>query len=174
MLRASTKTKNVPIFGLSVKTAAEEQARAQQAGFSAVITKPIDFEDLKSKVARALHLDTSYKYFEHRDGIVVLKLPALFTPSVANEVTLHLRNKVAEAVDSGLDRLVLDLSQLKTADVSVIKLGLTAMQMCMDLSLKHRVIGSDIVSKECKNYEESKDWRFVSSFEEAVAAFKQG
>ncbi len=174
MLRASSKTKNVPVFGLSVKTAVDEQTRAQQAGFTGVITKPIDFEELKSKIARALHLDTSYKYFEQRDGILVLKLPANFTTNVANEVTLHLRNKVAEAVDSGLDRMVVDLSQLKSADVSVIKLGLTAMQLCTDLSLKHRVIGSDAVSKECRNYEESKDWHFVTSFEEAVAAFKQG
>jgi two-component system cell cycle response regulator len=174
MLRASSKTKNVPVFGLSVKTAADEQTRAQQAGFSGVITKPIDFEELKSKIARALHLDTSYKYFEQREGILVLKVPAHFTNNVANEVTLHLRNKVAEAVDSGLDRMVLDLSQLKSADVTVIKLGLSAMQLCQDLSLRHRVIGSDAVCKECRNYEESKDWHFVMSFEEAVAAFKVG
>jgi two-component system cell cycle response regulator len=174
MLRASSKTKNVPVFGLSVKTAADEQTRAQQAGFSGVITKPIDFEELKSKIARALHLDTSYKYFEQREGILVLKVPAHFTNNVANEVTLHLRNKVAEAVDSGLDRMVLDLSQLKSADVTVIKLGLSAMQLCQDLSLRHRVIGSDAVCKECRNYEESKDWHFVTSFEEAVAAFKVG
>ncbi len=174
MLKASSKTKNVPVFGLSVKTAAEEQTRAQQAGFQGVITKPIDFEELKSKIARALHLDTSYKFFEQRDGVLVLKLPANFTTNVANEVTHHLRNKVAEAVDAGLDRMVLDLSQLKAADVSVIKLGLSAMQLCQDLSLKHRVIGSEAVSKECRNYEESKDWHFVGSFEEAVTAFKQG
>ena len=174
MLKASSKTKNVPVFGLSVKTAADEQARAQQAGFQGVITKPIDFEELKSKIARALHLDTSYKYFEQREGVLVLKLPATFTTNVDNEVTHHLRNKVAEAVDAGLDRMVLDLSQLKAADVSVIKLGLSAMQLCQDLSLKHRVIGSEAVSKECRNYEESKDWHFVASFEEAVAAFKQG
>lgn len=174
MLKASSKTKNVPVFGLSVKTAADEQTRAQQAGFQDVITKPIDFEELKSKIARALHLDTSYKYFEQRDGVLVLKLPANFTNNVANEVTHHLRNKVAEAVDAGLDRMVLDLGQLKAADVSVIKLGLSAMQLCQDLSLKHRVIGSEAVSKECRNYEESKDWHFVGSFEEAVAAFKQG
>ena len=174
MLKASSKTKNVPVFGLSVKTAAEEQTRAQQAGFQGVITKPIDFEELKSKIARALHLDTSYKYFEQREGVLVLKLPANFTNNVANEVSHHLRNKVAEAVDAGLDRMVLDLGQLKAADVSVIKLGLSAMQLCQDLSLKHRVIGSEAVSKECRNYEESKDWHFVGSFEEAVAAFKQG
>ena len=172
MLRASNKTKAVPVFGLSVKTALEEQARAQQAGFSSIITKPIDFEDLKVKIARSLHLDMSYKYFEQKDGVLVLRLPANFTPNVSNEVANHLRSKVSEAVDSGLGKMVLDLSQVRMADISVIKLGLSAMQLCQELSLKHCVIGSEAVNAECKNYEESKDWDFVSSFEEALVALK--
>ncbi len=174
MLRASNKTKAVPVFGLSVKTALEEQARAQQAGFSSIITKPIDFEDLKVKIARALHLDMSYKYFEQKDGVLVLRLPANFTPNVSNEVGNNLRSKVSEAVDSGLGKMVLDLSQVRTADISVIKLGLSALQLCQELSLKHCVIGSDAVSTECKNYEESKDWDFVGSFEEALAVLRGG
>jgi two-component system, cell cycle response regulator len=174
MLRASSKTKNVPVFGLCVKTATDEQSRAQQVGFSGIITKPIDLEELKTKIARALHLDTSYKYFEQRDGVLVLKLPANFTVNVANEVTNHLRSKVSEAVDSGLGKMVVDLSQVRAADINVIKLGLSAMQLCQELSLKHRVIGSEVVNKECRNYEESKDWDFVNSFEEAQAAFQTG
>ena len=172
MLRASNKTKSVPVFGLSGKTALEEQARAQQAGFSSIITKPIDFEDLKIKIARSLHLDMSYKYFEQREGVMVLRLPANFTPNVSNEVANHLRSKVSEAVDSGLDKMVLDLSQVRMADISVIKLGLSALQLCQELSLKHCVIGSEAVNAECKNYEESKDWNFVGSFEEALVALK--
>jgi two-component system, cell cycle response regulator len=174
MLRASPKTKNMPIFGLSVKTAADEQARAQQCGFSSIITKPIDPEDLKMKITRTLGLDTSYRYFEHRDGVLLLKIPAQFSPNVANDVSLHLRSKVSEAVDSGLDKVILDFSAVKKADVNVIKLGLSTAQICSELSLKQRIVGSDAVSLECKNYEETKDWKFESSFEEALAALTGG
>ena len=59
MLRSNPKSKSTPVFAMCVKTAVEEQARAQQTGFTAIITKPIDFEDLKGKVARSLSLDTS-------------------------------------------------------------------------------------------------------------------
>jgi two-component system cell cycle response regulator len=172
MFRASAKMKNVPVFALSVKTALEEQARAQQAGFTGIITKPIDFDDLKGKISRALHLDTSYKYFEQRDGVLILKVPANVNPAVSNEIVTHLRTKVSEAVDSGIDKMVIDLGQLKIADVNIIKLGLSAIQLCQELSLKHRIIGSEAVCLECKNYEETKDWRFVSSFEQAVTTFK--
>lgn len=173
MFRGSAKTKNIPVFALCVKTSVEDQARAQVAGFTGIITKPIEFEDVKGKVARALHLDTSYKYFEFRDGVLVLKVPALFNPNVANEVGLHLRNKVSEAVDSGVSKMVVDLSQLRNADVNLVKLGLSAIQLCQELALKHRLIGSGAVCQECKNYEETKDWRFVSTFEEALAALNE-
>ena len=173
MLRASAKTKSVPVFALCVKTAVDDQARAQQVGFTGIITKPLEFEDIKGKIARALHLDTSYKYFEQRSGVLVLKLPAQFTPTVANEITVHLRTKVSEAVDAGLDKMVVDLSLLRGADMNLVKLGLRAIQLCQELSLKHRLIGSNVVSMDCKNYEETKDWRFVSTFEDALAALAE-
>lgn len=170
MLRAGAKTKQIPIFALSVKTAAEEQARAQQVGFTGVITKPIEFEDVKMKITRSLGLDTSYKYFNQSDGVLMLKLPGAFTPSVANDIMLHLREQVTNAVDSGFDRVVIDMSELKSADITLIKLGLTFLQLCSELGLKSAMIGSEAVSTECKNYEETKDWRFVTSTEEALAS----
>lgn len=169
MFRASVKTKGIPILALSVKTATEEQSRAQQLGFSAIVTKPIDLEDLKLKITRALNLDTSYRYFQRQDNMLVLKLPAQFNPSVANDVALNLRAKVSEAVDSGLNRLVVDLGQLKAADVNLIKLGLNTIQLCQELDMKYSLIGSEPVCRECKNYEETKDWQFVGSYDEAVA-----
>lgn len=169
LLRASGKTKSVPIFGLCVKTATEEQARAQQMGFTGIVTKPIDTDDLKSKIARALSLDTSYKYFQTRQGVLLLTLPPTFGAPIANEVATHLRTKMAEAVDTGIDKVVFDLSALRAADLSLIKLGLEFIQLCTELSLKQRMIGSQAVSQECKKYEETKDWSFVGSFEEALA-----
>jgi two-component system cell cycle response regulator len=170
MFRASAKTKATPVFGMCVKTASEEQLRAQQVGFTGVVTKPLDPDELKSKICRSLNLDTSYKYFQQREGVLVLSLPATLTPNVANEISLQLRPKVAEAVDSGLGKMVVDMGQLRVADVNLVRLGISAIQLCGELSLKHRLVGSSLVQQECRNYEETKDWQFVASFEEAVAA----
>jgi two-component system cell cycle response regulator len=172
MLRASSKIKGVPIFALSVKTATDEQARAQQLGFTGIITKPIDFEDMKGKITRALNLDVSYQFFEQREGTLVLKLPANCSSANANHINVHLRGKVTEAVDAGLGRLVLDMSSLQGADITLIKLGLTTIQLCQELSMKYCLIGSEAIGRECKNYEETKDWQFVGSFEEALKAFQ--
>lgn len=170
MLRANVRTKGIPIVALSVKTANDEQARAQQLGFNGVVTKPIDFDDVQLKITRALNLDTSHKYFEFRDGVLVLMLPANFSQAVANDITTHLRHKVCEAVDSGTNRVVIDMSPLKSADVTLIKLGISVIQLCVELDIRYNMIGSEAVSSECKNYEETKDWQFTSSFAEALAA----
>lgn len=169
MFRASIKTKSIPILALSVKTATDEQTRAQQLGFAGVITKPIDIEDLKTKITRALSLDTSYKYFQRQDNALVLKLPANFNPSVAADISGNLRGKICEAVDSGLNRLIIDMGQLRSADVNLIKLGLTTILLCQESDIKYALIGSEAVCSECKNYEETKDWQFVPTFEEAKA-----
>jgi two-component system cell cycle response regulator len=170
MFKASPRLKSVPVFALSVKTAVDEQIRAQQCGFSGIVTKPIDCDDLKIKVSRALNLDTSYRYFEIADGVLALTIPADFTSHVGNDIGTHLRGKLAEAVDAGVDKVVINMSHVTKADVNIIKLGLTVAQACQEFSLKQRMVGSDAVSLECKNYEETKDWRFESSFEEALAA----
>ena len=171
MMRAAVKTKSVPIFALSVKTALEEQQRAQQMGFNGIITKPIDFEDLKIKVTRALNLDTSYRYFVVQDGLLVLKLPPNFNPLVANDIVLNLRPKVTEGVDAGLDKLLMDMSRLTSADVNLVKLGINVTNLCQEMDVRLTMIGSQAVCTECKNYQETKDWEFASSYEEALSLF---
>jgi two-component system cell cycle response regulator len=169
MMRAAVKTKSIPIFALSVKTALEEQQRAQQMGFNGIITKPIDMDDLTAKVTRALNLDTSYRYFVVEGDVLVLRLPHNFGPAVANDITLNLRPKVTESVDAGLNKLLMDMSPLTTADVTLIKLGLNVTSLCQELDVRYAMVGSAAVSTECKNYEETKDWQLVGAHADGLA-----
>ena len=138
-------------------------------GFNGIITKPIDPEDLKVKITRALSLDTSYRYFVTQDGVLLLKLPPNFNPFVANDITLNLRSKVTEGVDSGLGRLLMDMSRMTNADVNLVKLGINVTSLCQELGVRLTMIGSEAVCAECKNYEETKDWQFAGSYEEALS-----
>lgn len=168
MLRATPETQALPLLALSVRTALEEQAEAQQLGFTAIVTKPIDLANLKHKIIRALGLDTSHLYFQQRNDTLVISLPASFNQLIAGEITAHLRDKVCEAVDAGLNRLVIDLSQLRAMDVVVLKLGLEVIQLCSEFGLRYALIGSEAVCGEHANFQETKDWKFARSFEEAI------
>ena len=167
-LRSSLKTEKLPIFGLSVKTAVDDQARAQQVGFTGIVTKPVDFTDLKLKITRVLGLDASYKYYEQKSGALVVNYPWNYSQSIANDMAAHLQEKVTEAVDAGLDKLVVDLSQLKSVDMPLIEQVLNVMKYAAELSLKSGVIGSEEVRQAATNFEETKEWLLASSLDEIL------
>jgi two-component system cell cycle response regulator len=167
-LRGYANMATLPIFGMSVRTATAEQARAQQAGFSGIITKPIDPNELKSKVSKGLKLETSYKYFQARSGALILTLPKDVNASVINEVSAHLNDQLTAAVDSGNDKLVLDLSLIEKATLPMIELVLSATEMCSALSLKSALVGTSALKADCRSYEETNAWVFASTVEEAM------
>lgn len=169
IIRSNAKTKYVPLFGLSVKTAIEEQHRAQQAGFSTIVHKPIDFEELENKIGKAVNLDTSGKYFSIDGGFMTVRLPKTCNAAVINEVSTYLKTKTSEAVDSGIGNVIFDAQEVVTLNMDVIKLLLQSMKVCRDLSLNYALAGNHVVREESKKFEESKDWKFCDSVESAKA-----
>ena len=166
-LRGFAATATIPVFGLCVKTATAEQARAQQVGFAGVITKPIDPQELTTKVCRTLKLETSYKYFQPIAGALVLRFPKDVHQGVAHEVATRLKDQLAATVDAGGDRLIIDLGALEKATLPVFELILSAVQACSELSLKCAISAPDAVRVECHTFEESQSWLFAASIDEA-------
>jgi CheY-like chemotaxis protein len=171
-LRDYANTASIPVLGMCVRTAAAEQTRAQQSGFAGVITKPIDAAELKSKVCRILALETSYKYFQQRDGALVLILPKDFHPGVAQEVSKYLEGQLVDTVDAGGDKLIIDLNSVETASLPIIELALSAIQAASKLSLRCAVVGSKATKNQCLSYAETQTWLFADTFEQALALLK--
>ncbi|MGP8199098.1 MAG: response regulator [Limisphaerales bacterium] len=172
-LRSHANTASIPVLGMCVRTAAADQARAEQAGFAGVITKPIDPAELKSKVARALALETSYKYFQQRDGVLALVLPKDFHPGVAKEVLTHLEGYLISTVDAGGDKLIIDLNSMETVGLPVIELALSVIQAAGKLSLRCAMVGSEVIKSQCHSkVQETQTWLFGGTFEQALALLK--
>ena len=173
VLRANLKTKYTPIFGLVVKTDALAQQQAQQVGFTGLATKPLDLSELEAKIARAMNLDTSERYFRTEPDVLVMKLPENCGAAVVNEVASHLKAKISEAVDSGLSKAVFDLHEVKRLDMNLIKFLLSAMQTCREVALQFSLVGSGAIVAECKAYEDTRSWHFHETIEEARASFQK-
>jgi two-component system cell cycle response regulator len=167
LLRSNMKTKYVPVFGLVVKTDLHAQQQAQQFGFSSIITKPIDYEDLESKIAKAINLDTSERYFAFEEDYLIVHVPESSSTTALNEVNNYLKPKISEAVDNGYSRVIFDVHTVKSVNMSFIKLLVDSMGICKELTLTYSLVGNSNVAEECKGFEESKDWIFYSSIEEA-------
>ncbi|WP_404424034.1 PleD family two-component system response regulator [Nibricoccus sp. IMCC34717] len=171
LIRQNVKTKYTPIFALVVKTEVAAQQQAQQVGFSYIVTKPLEISDLESKIAKAMNLDTSQRYFALDGDVFVMRLPENTSQAVVGEVTNYLKPKVSEAVDSGIVKAVIDLHELKGLNMAVIKLLIQAMQTCKDLALQYTLVGNPQIVSECKGFEDTRNWHFHDSMVDAKASF---
>lgn len=169
LIRANPKTKSTPVFALVVKTEALAQQQAQQAGFTHTVTKPIDMAELESRMAKAMNLDTSQRYFSMDGDLLVIRLPENCTPAVLTELTHYLQTKLADAVDSGYSKVVFDLQAVKTLHVGIIKALLQAMQACRELALQFALVAHPAIVAECKEFEDTRGWTFYESFDDAKA-----
>lgn len=167
LVRTNVKTKYTPAFALVVKTETTQQQQAQTVGFSAIITKPIDMSELESKVAKAMNLDTSQRYFNMDGEIMVMRLPEPCSPAVIAEAATYLKPKFAEAVDAGFNKVVMDIHQIKSLHMGVIKLLFQAMQTCRELAMQFALVGNAQIISECKGFEDTRTWTFYESLDDA-------
>jgi len=173
LLRTNVKTKYTPVFGLVVKTETGTLQQAQTVGFTTVITKPIDCSDLESRIAKAMNLDTSQRYFKAEQNCLVIRLPEHCTPAVLAEVGTYLKPKLAEAVDAGQNRVIFDILALKSLDLNIIKVLMPAMQSCQDLAIQFALVAGPQIVAECKGFEDARSWSFHATLDEAKSALSK-
>ena len=170
LIRTNVKTKYTPVFGLVVKTETAAQQQAQTVGFTTVITKPIDVSELETKVAKAMNLDTSQRYFTTENGILIMRMPENCSTSVTTEINTYLKPKLSEAVDAGHNKAIIDVHQLRSLHMGVIKLLMQAMQTSRDLGVHFTLVGNAHIIAECKGFEDTRTWTFFDTIEEAKAS----
>ncbi len=168
-LRTNPRTMFTPVFGLVVKTDTAVQNHAQQIGFSSIVTKPIDVVELEARMAKAMNLDTSMRYFRLEAGHLIISLPEICTPAVLGEVGQYLQPKLTEAVNAGLNRVVIDIHAVRCLEMNTFKLLFPMMQACRDLGMNYSLVGNPQVITECRGVEETKTWVFHATLDEAKA-----
>ncbi len=169
LIRTNIKTKYTPVFALVVKTETSQQQQAQTVGFSAIITKPIDLAELETKMAKAMNLDTSQRYYSIEGDCMVMRLPENCSPAAIAEAAAYLKPKFAEAVDAGHNKVVIDTHQVRTLHMGVIKLLFQAMQTCRELAMQFALVANTQIVAECKGFEDTRNWTFYDSLDEAKA-----
>ncbi len=167
LVRTNPKTKFTPVFALVVKTETAPQQAAQAAGFTAIVTKPIDLIDLEARIAKAMNLDTSHRYFSVDGNCTVMQLPESCTQSVIAEISTYMKGKLAASVDAGHNKAIIDVHKLKALHMGVIKLLLQAMQTCRELGVRYVLVGNPQIVAECRGFEDTRSWNFQNSSEEA-------
>ena len=173
-LRSTVKTKFTPVFGLVVKTDTAALQQAQMVGYSTIITKPIDLVDLEARMAKAMNLDTSQRYFSVDDSFLTMTIPDNCSQAVLTEVSVYLKPRFSEAVDAGIGRAIIDLRALKGLHMGIIKLLVQTMQTCRELGMSYALLGNVQLSNDCRGFEDTRNWRFLENMEEARSSLSAG
>jgi two-component system cell cycle response regulator len=173
-LRASIKTRSIPTFALVVKTDTGGLAQAQELGFTAIFTKPIDFGELEGKIVKVLNLDTSARYYRTEGEALLINLPAVCTPLVIADAIDYLGPKLAEAVDAGISRVLIDLKEVRALDMGITKFMMDVTQKCRDLAMQVAMVGNAPLIRECESFVETRVWVLHASMEEAKAKLGMG
>jgi two-component system cell cycle response regulator len=169
-LRANPLTKYLPIFALVVKTDGDGQQQALQAGFTAVVTKPLDLPDLRSRIAKALHLDTSTNYFRVDGECLVVRLPENSNAAVLMDAGQYLGAQLTASVDAGRSGVILDLQSVRGLHIGIIKFLVLAMQSGRELGMRLSIVGHPALIGECRGYEDTRGWSFHESLAAAQGA----
>jgi two-component system cell cycle response regulator len=167
-LRADPELRSIPVIMLSSASDRENVLRCARLGVSGIVAKPIDAADLQSKIRRALHLDTSHRYFQYREDIFMLSLPEPLDEAVAAYISPRLCRKLIEAVDGGLNRLIVDMSRLARADVTLLKLLIEISYLTEDLGMRYCLVCSAELGRQCRGFQETADRDITTSLEEAA------
>jgi len=171
-LRSGAVSRGIPVFGMCIKTDSDRFARAEKLGFTAVVTKPLDLEVLKTRLIRALDLDVSSKYFSLDGDIQILALPDKVTDNVAATVERYLKPRLEAMVDSGKNKFILDLTHLVGVDAGFVKALVSILQRCKDLAIKVQVVAPPPVKDQMKTFRETFELPTVPGMDEARKALE--
>ena len=116
-----------------------------------------------------MNLDTSQRYFAMENEFMVMRLPENVSQSGISEATTYLKPKLAEAVDAGHNKAIIDLHEMKSLHVGIIKLLVYAMQTCRELAMQFALVGNPQIIADCKGYEDTRGWVFYDSLADAKA-----
>jgi two-component system cell cycle response regulator len=170
-IRGDNRTKQTPVFALVGKADVQDQQQAQAAGFTAVVSRPVDFGDLESKMAKAMGRDISQRYYAVDGDVTVMRLPQNCTPAALADVASYLKGKFSEAVESGRRKLVIDLKAIKAVNAGVTKLLQQAMKISQELGMQSTVAGEPKVIADCRSVSGADGWLFFETLEAAKAGF---
>jgi two-component system cell cycle response regulator len=142
--RAHPALKNIPFLGLCLKTATFEQNDAKDTGFAGCITKPLDTAEIPDRIARAMELDVTPVFYSAEGDIQVVTIPPDLSEVGSIDLSRHSRAKIADFVNAGHGKILLDLTGVSKVEVPIIRAVASIVHECEKIGIAWRVVGSDV------------------------------
>ena len=142
-VRMNPALKGVPMVGLSVKTATFDQNEAKETGYIAIFTKPLELGELPDRIARAMDLDITPIFYSSEGDCQVVSIPQDLSETGSLDLTRQSRKKVADFVNAGFSKLIIDLTGVSKFEIPLIRAVASIIHECNGLDIKWRIVGDD-------------------------------
>lgn len=184
MLKRLKKSDGLKDIAVIMLTAESEQAKVLEfakMGVQDYMIKPLKGGRLIKAAKKLFSLgprkedkpkeDTSGKYFSLEGDIQLLKVPAKVTKPILEEVEKDIQVKAEEMAKTGINKFLLDLSDVDVVNMPLIKLSMNAVEICRKIKSRIQVVANPRICSELKEFEEMRNISFDESVEDAKAGF---
>lgn len=180
-MKEESHLKDIPVIMLTAEAGKDNVMKIVQMGVKDYMVKPFKGEQLIDRVTRLMPLaekkaeeseaEQGSKYFNLDGDIQMLAVPAKILRPTIVEVETQLKPKLKEMTGGGIKKMILDLSNIKETNVSLIKLIITILDSCHLAGVKVLTVASASLGKELKEFQETGNIPIHFTIDEAKAAF---
>lgn len=178
-LKNEPDLKEIPVLMLTAESGKDNVMQIVKMGIKDYMVKPFKGEQLIERVEKIIKLDPkkdeeatedlSKRYFSIDGDIQILSVPQKVDRQVGVQVESYLKPKVKEMMNSGKSKLIMDLSKVTQTNVSLIKLIILVLQTCQTSKIRVRVVGTENLSNELREFAETSDIPIYNTTEDAKA-----
>ena len=159
-LKTNPKSSNTPVVGMIVKGDDLSMRKASEAGFSDMITKPLDKNMVLSTLYDVLKLDPSDQYFEERENILIFSIPKIISPKLFEDIESCFSSRIKKTINNGIENVVVDLTNVE-------EVGEDTVELVGDFAEKAEEIGNPFNLGFVVQGEDTGMWKNLDGCEEA-------
>jgi hypothetical protein len=176
-LKSDPELADIPVIMLTAESGKENVMKILKMGVKDYMVKPFKGPALIERVKKILPLeekdgagdDLGAKYFAMDGDIQILNLPRKIERPVSVAIEGTLKTKVNAMKESGITKFVLNLNRVLGANVTLIKLIIRVIQSCQKAGIHIRVIGTEAIRDELKDFQETSEVTIDLSMDDAKA-----
>ncbi|MCD6271349.1 MAG: response regulator [Deltaproteobacteria bacterium] len=180
-LKGEPDLQDIPVIMLTAESGKDNVMQIVKMGVKDYMVKPFKGEQLieraekvvqlEAKKAEEIAADASKQYFSLEDDVQVMTMPGKINRKVNTQIQGFLKTKLQDIVKSGINKLILNLSEAEETNMSLIKVIVQVLQACQKASLNIQIVGTKALSEGLKGFAETSEIKIAFSVDEAKAAF---
>ena len=179
-IKADEALKSIPVIMLTAESGKESVLKIVKMGVKDYIVKPFKGEQLIERAMNLVTLKTvdgevaaiGDKKFHRTEGTVqIISVSAVANRAVIAEMETDLQSKIGDMSRAGFNRCILDLTELSSLNVVIVKFIIFVMERCRLSNTVFKVAGGRSLASELKEFQETNAVVVLPSVEEAKASF---